>query len=235
VNFPLCTIASKPRLPEHCIEYAKILLWPKEKPFGDGVAIDGDNPDHILWLFEKAQLRAEEYGIQGVNYRLTQGVVKRIIPAVASTNAVIAAACATEVFKIATSCSVPMQNYMVFNDVESVYTFTFEYEKKDDCPACSVRPIPLSFDEATTLQELYNYLIENENFMMKSPSLTTVIQEKNKTLYMPTVPMIKEATKDNLPKRLTELGIVDDHEITVADQTSPKSIIIKIKLTCNME
>jgi ubiquitin-activating enzyme E1 C len=90
VNFPLCTIASKPRLPEHCIEYAKILLWPKEKPFGDGVAIDGDNPDHILWLFEKAQLRAEEYGIQGVNYRLTQGVVKRIIPAVASTNAVIA-------------------------------------------------------------------------------------------------------------------------------------------------
>lgn len=23
-----------PRLPEHCIEYAKILQWPKEKPFG---------------------------------------------------------------------------------------------------------------------------------------------------------------------------------------------------------
>lgn len=23
-----------PRLPEHCIEYARILQWPKEKPFG---------------------------------------------------------------------------------------------------------------------------------------------------------------------------------------------------------
>ena len=168
------------------------------------MAIDGDNPDHIMWLSEKAQHRAEEYRIQGVNYRLTQGkgerenksdifmhihvgVVKHIIPAVASTNAVIAglfkinvsslysnlyypyngmggvlstsstssvsmfiihiilASCATEVFKLATrfatvlllffflyniSCSVPMQNYMVFNDVDGVYTFTFEYERK---------------------------------------------------------------------------------------------------------
>ena len=116
VNFPLCTIAHTPRLPEHCIEYSRILLWPKEKPFGDEVNIDGDDPQHISWIFEKAKERAEQYGIQGVTYRLTQGVVKRIIPAVASTNAVIAAACTTEVFKVVTSCCNPLSNYMVFND-----------------------------------------------------------------------------------------------------------------------
>lgn len=52
-------------------------------------------------------------GITGLSYRLVQGVVKNIIPAVASTNAAIAATCATEVFKLATSCSASLNNYMV--------------------------------------------------------------------------------------------------------------------------
>lgn len=69
-------------------------------------------------------------GITGVTYRLTQGVVKRIIPAVASTNAVIAAACSTEVFKLATSACTPMNNYCVFNDSDGIYTYTYEQEKK---------------------------------------------------------------------------------------------------------
>ena len=39
----------------------------------EGVSLDGDNPDHILWVYEKAQDRAREYRIEGVTYRLTQG------------------------------------------------------------------------------------------------------------------------------------------------------------------
>lgn len=74
----------------------KVIQWSKENPWS--VAIDGDDPLHINWIFEKAQDRASEFNIHGVTYRLTQGVVKNIIPAVASTNAVIAAACATEVY-----------------------------------------------------------------------------------------------------------------------------------------
>ena len=57
-------------------------------------------------------------GIQGVTYRLAQGVVKHIIPAVASTNAVIAAAVALEAFKIASSCATTLDNYLVFNDTD---------------------------------------------------------------------------------------------------------------------
>ena len=37
------------------------------------VPIDGDNPDHVSWIYERALERADEFGIQGVTYRLTQG------------------------------------------------------------------------------------------------------------------------------------------------------------------
>lgn len=95
VTYPLCTIANTPRLPEHCIEYVKVIQWNKENPWG--VPIDGDDPQHNNWIYEKSMERASQFNITGLTYRLVQGVVKNIIPAVASTNAVIAAACATEV------------------------------------------------------------------------------------------------------------------------------------------
>ena len=51
---------------------------------------------------------------QGVTYQLTQGVTKNIIPAIASTNAIVAAACTLEALKTVTMCSTGMNNYMMW-------------------------------------------------------------------------------------------------------------------------
>lgn len=157
------------RLPEHCIEYVKLIQWEKENPF-DAV-LDGDDPQHVSWVYEKAQERANSYSITGLSYRLVQGVLKHIIPAVASTNAIIAASCVTEVFKVATSCYHNYNNFMQFNDIDGIYTFVFEAEKKENCLNCSNVPILVEFesDEAATLQNLIEYLCENPSFQMKSP------------------------------------------------------------------
>lgn len=51
--------------------------------------------------------------MQGVTLQLTQGVVKNIIPAIASTNAIVAASCALETLKLVTLASTGLDNYLM--------------------------------------------------------------------------------------------------------------------------
>lgn len=156
-------------MPEHCIEYVKIIQWDKENPFKE--PLDGDDPSHVSWVYDKAQERANSFNITGLSYRLVQGVLKNIIPAVASTNAVIAAACATEVFKLATSLYENFNNNMVFNDVDGIYTYIYEYERKSDCLGCSnvPRTIPVDDPNGMTLENLIQFLKDSPEFQMKGP------------------------------------------------------------------
>uniref|UniRef100_A0A8D3E2U1 NEDD8-activating enzyme E1 catalytic subunit n=1 Tax=Scophthalmus maximus TaxID=52904 RepID=A0A8D3E2U1_SCOMX len=213
INFPMCTIASMPRLPEHCIEYVRMLLWPKETPFGDCVALDGDDPEHIQWAYQRSLERAAEFNITGVTYRLTQ------------------AACATEVFKIASSAYIPLNNYMVFNDVEGLYTYTFEAERKENCSACSQVPLDLHFAPSSKLQEVLDYLTESASLQMKSPAVTATVEGKNKTLYLQSVASIEQRTRPNLSKTLKELGLMDGQELAVADVTTPQTMLFRLYFT----
>ena len=107
------------------------------------------------------QERATSYGIAGVTYRLTQGVIKHIIPAVASTNAVVAAACALEVVKVMTACAEPLKNYIYFEDTDGIYTFSYEQTRKENCLVCNrgVTKLEVGSGEVK-LQDLLDLLVE---------------------------------------------------------------------------
>ncbi|KAJ2894124.1 NEDD8 activating enzyme, partial [Coemansia aciculifera] len=132
-TYPICTIANTPRLPEHCIEWASVLEWPRLFP---DKKLDGDDPDHITWVQEKASERAAAFNIGEITFSLAQGVVKNIIPAIASTNAIVAAACTNEALKIVTSCHPYLDNYMFYSGLEGVYMFSFPYARNPDCLVC---------------------------------------------------------------------------------------------------
>lgn len=223
--FPLCTIADKPRLPEHCIEYAKLIIWKNEK--GDAV-LDSDNPEDIKWLFEKASERAAVYGISGVTYQLTQGVVKNIIPAVASTNAVIAAMCTMEALKCATSFSKVLNNFAQFNDGEGIYTNAYEIERKSACLICCNRPIPVPCTPRLTLQQLINIFKESDTFKFVNPGLLTHTATGPCTLYMPNPEHLRTLTEGNLSKTLAELGLSSGDVIHITDKTSANFRMVEL-------
>lgn len=142
--------------------------------------LDKDDPDHISWLYNIASARAAAFDIEGVTYALTQGVVKNIIPAVASTNAMIAgrllrsptpfpvlilpsAACSNEAFKIATSCAPFLNNYFMLIATEGVYTYTFEHEARPDCPVCGGESLQMSISRDMTVEQLIEALTEKQS------------------------------------------------------------------------
>jgi NEDD8-activating enzyme E1 len=218
---PLCTLATIPRQPEHCIEWAHIIAWEQEKPFP---ALDKDDPEHITWLYEKALARAKEFNIPGVTYSLTQGTVKNIIPAIASTNAIIAGSCCLEALKLATNTAPPLgfeQNFMSYDGTEGIYTNTFQYEKKEDCPVCGNLAKPLKVDPKWKLQELLDSLATNAAAQLKKPS----IRAEGKSLYMQFPPQLEESTRPNLEKSLAEdLGLVHGSELAITDTAFPNLV-----------
>lgn len=209
---PLCTLATIPRQPEHCIEWAHIIAWEQEKPFPK---LDNDDPEHITWLFQKALTRSKEFKIPGVTYSLTQGVVKNIIPAIASTNAIIAASCCNEAFKIATNVNPALgedNNYMMYSGNDSIYTYTFKHEQKEDCPVCGNVARSIDVDPKWTLQELLDKFSVLPEAQLKKPSIRT----DEKSLYMQSPPGLEAATRHNLSKTLESL-VTSGQEIGVTD------------------
>jgi ubiquitin-activating enzyme E1 C len=206
---PLCTLATIPRQPQHCIEWAHIIAWSEHRK--DEI-LDTDNPEHITWLYQKALARASEFNIPGVTYSLTQGVVKNIIPAIASTNAIIAASCTNEALKILTNCNPMLDNYMMYTGDEGVYTYTFHHDQKPDCPVCGNLARPLEVNPNITLEEFIASLAERAEAQLKNPSLRT----EETTLYQRSPASLEEQTRPNLKKKVKDL-ITDGEEVAVTD------------------
>lgn len=218
-TYPLCTLANTPRLPEHCVEYAHVVEYPRASPFGEGVAFDADNPDHLTWLTDTAAARADKFSIPGVTRRLAAGVVKHIVPAVASTNAVIAAACAAEAWKLATSVAGPLRNYVMLNGTSGVYSYTYETERRPDCEVCGGGGVPrtVTLDSGEVLlEDLLDTLAAEPALRTRAPVLR-VASTGAMVWAADGPPALVAATRANAGKRVEEL-LERGGELVVTDR-----------------
>jgi len=64
------------------------------------------------------------------------------------------------------SCRMHLSNYMNFNDIEGVYTYSFEAERKADCLICSKDSLStktLEFNEQSLLDDVISHLMNSPN------------------------------------------------------------------------
>ncbi|OQR97670.1 ubiquitin activating enzyme, E1 family [Achlya hypogyna] len=219
-SFPMCTIAETPRQPAHCVAYASVILWEKEFP---DTKMDTDSPEHMQWVYQRALERAEQYDIPGVTYTFTLGVVKNIIPAVASTNAVISAMCVNEALKAMSYCSQTMHNYHMHMGATGIYSHTFEYEKKATCGVCATESLEITVHPDTLFRDVIAQI--TDTYRLKQPAVTG----EGKSLLMPNPPALYELTKGNLDKPISELIEAGKH-LTITDPVFVGDISLSVRV-----
>ncbi|KAK2964877.1 putative NEDD8-activating enzyme E1 catalytic subunit [Blattamonas nauphoetae] len=216
VTFPVCTIASNPRIPAHCVQYA-IMHFPESH---DGRKCDGDRDDDVDWCLNVAQERAKQFNIEGVDYKLTLGVIKNVIPALASTNSIIAALCVNEALKLAMNLTF-MKHYLRYSGSEGINVQPLEMEMNPDCIVCGGAEISLDVGEDETLGNLIDRLKQDETLQLKNPF---VIFNGN-AVYNSKLPF----TEPNLEK--TCLSLFGKHaELTVSDKFMPDDQFLRVKI-----
>ena len=202
-TYQVCTIANEPRTPEHCIIFVKFAIemrlsnddatpileqWKTlmSKEVDDGhasggapvlVPIDNDSPIHMQFICEKAQDRARKYGIDPPDYNKTMGVVKNIIPAIASTNAIIAAGCANEALKLVSLSSQTMCDYHFYLGADGATSSTFQWKKDLECMVANNVDCKISISSNTKLMVLRQMVAQkmewDEKSITMNPNLET--------------------------------------------------------------
>jgi len=133
------------------------------------------NPDDINFVMQHAIEHAKKFNLddKAVTFNLTKGVVKRIIPAIASTNACVSAACANEAFKIVTKTYHALENFTNYMGNEGCYSAPTKNELNPSCLVCGRSVLEVKFPYSKTLNDFAQYIKDDKQVFQffTSPTL----------------------------------------------------------------
>ena len=76
--------------------------------------------------------------------------------------------CCNEAFKIATSSAAYLNNYFMLIGTDGVYSYTFEHERRPECPVCGGESVEISISRDWTVDRLIEMLVEKQDMYVAS-------------------------------------------------------------------
>jgi len=165
---------------------------------------------------EQALAHAAKFGVAGVTASLTKGVVKNIIPAIASTQAIIAAMYTTETQKLVTGAGPSIDNNLLCVGDVGMNVHQFRYARDPECGVCSRKLVKVPRVSGETLKQLMDRLKADFDFPATSMS------SSGTALYIGFAPQMRA----NLDKRIAELVEEGGEIIAVAAGRPPFEFVL---------
>ncbi|KAF8564929.1 hypothetical protein P879_11215 [Paragonimus westermani] len=98
--------------------------------------------------------------------------------------------------------------------------------------ACNNIPKDIDFSPTNTLRDVIDFLKNSTEYQMRSPSVTTVADGANKSLFID-LPEFADVLRQNLSKTLAELHLSDGQMLQVSDSTTPRTRSFRLRLNHN--
>ncbi|KAL2819775.1 hypothetical protein BJX63DRAFT_381672 [Aspergillus granulosus] len=182
------------------------------------LTFDKDDVDTLDFVTASANLRATIFDIERKSKFDTKQMAGNIIPAIATTNAMTAGLCVLQSLKVLKD-DYPHAK-MVFLERSGARAINSDSlnPPNPNCPICSVTHAKIKIDlERATLNELVEDILRQQIGYGEEFSINTELG----TIYDPDL-------EDNLPKKLSELGIKASSFITVVDEDDQPRVNLQL-------
>jgi ubiquitin-like 1-activating enzyme E1 B len=168
---------------------------------------DKDDVDTLDFVAAAANLRSIVFNIPLKSKFNIKQMAGNIIPAIATTNAIIAGLCVTEAFKVLREDISAVRTTFLSRSDDRFFATEKIRGPNPECPICSVTYAKLIIDPArATLGDLVEKFLKGKLGYSEELSISNDVG----ILYDPDM-------DDNLPKKLAELGVGGQSFLTIVD------------------
>ncbi|KAI4600309.1 E1 ubiquitin-activating protein uba2 [Pestalotiopsis sp. 9143b] len=185
------------------------------------ISFDKDDPDTLDFVAAAANIRAHIFNIDVKTRFDIKQMAGNIIPAIATTNAIVAGLCVLEAYKVLKGD---------YNDAKEVFLTPFATQRllapdrprlqNPECPVCTsyYTGVYVDLSRATLNDVVENFIKSQLGYGDKEFSITS----ESGLLYDPD-------ETDQLPKKLTDIGLASGSSLTVVDE-SDDDIFVNVVL-----